>query len=497
MKTVLSRQPWFVLLLPLFFVFHGFANNFHYLSFVDVLPLAGMYIAASLLVYFIIRIPVRNNIRAGLFALFLLAFFFFFGFLFDTLKAYAPYRWMYKYSFLLISFGLISLILFFFFRNSKRNFGRTAFYINLLLICYLLLDTGTVLYKSIFDPNANEKVTASGTSRIPDGKMKPDIYLLLFDAYAGNKALSQWLSYDNSAIDSFLTSKGFFVAKASSSNYKFTVFSMASMLNMDFIPWYKENSKPTREELVECGTIVKYSRVTKFLQANGYEIVNNSIFDIDKHPARINQRFLPVNTRLISEETLVYRLAVHFEWWFRKQPVLKKLLPVESREDEIANIERAIDITMKEPTSKSRRPKFIYSHFLVPHLPLFFDSTGKRLPAEHQAYSPYLKVHYDRYLSNLQFANYLIRKMVNNIQQQTNNQAVILVMSDHGIRWPLHPSQPCMENNNINAVFLPGGQYDGWTDSTTNVNQFRILFNTLFSQQYKLMPDSCVLMGHQ
>jgi hypothetical protein len=444
-----------------------------------------------------VRIPVRHPIRAGLFAAFLMAFFFFFGFIFDTIKTYAPYKWMYKYSFLLVTFLIIAIVLFIFLYRTKRTFTKTAFFLNLLFICYLLFDLGTILYKSSFDTNEAKKITASGAERIPDGKPKPDIYLLLFDAYAGNIALRQWLNYDNTANDRFLTSKGFFVAKTPFSNYKFTAFSMASMLNMDYIPWYQEKKVPTREELVDCGTIVKYNQATKFLSANGYEIVNNSIFDIDKHPAHINQRFLPVNTRLISEETLIYRLSVHFEWWFRKQPVLKDLLPVESREDEIANIERAIDLTMKEPSKKTGRPKFVYSHFMVPHLPNFFDSTGKRVPEDQLTYSPYLKDHYDRYLKNLQFANSLIRKMVTHIQQQTNNQAVIIVMSDHGIRWPIHSSHLYLENNNINAVFLPGKQYAGWSDSSTNVNQFRILFNTLFDQQFKPLPDSCVQMGRR
>lgn len=495
MKETLSTKPYFIFLLPLFFVFHGFANNFHYLSMVDILPLAGIYTAASLLVYWLIRIPLSHKIRAGLFATFLMAFFFFFGFIFDTIKTYAPWKWMYKYSFLLVAFMIIAVVLFIYLYRTKKVFAKTAFFLNLLFICYLLFDLGTILYKSSFDTNAAKEISASGIERIPDGKPKPDIYLLLFDAYAGNQALKQWLNYDNTVNDSFLISKGFFVAEVPFSNYKFTAFSMASMLNMDYIHWYREHKAPAREELVDCGTMVKYSKVTKFLTANGYEIVNNSIFDIDKHPAHINQRFLPVNTRLISEETLIYRLSVHFEWWFRKQPILKNLLPVESREDEIANIERAIDLTMKEPSRKSGRPKFVYSHFMVPHLPNFFDSTGKRVPEDQLTYSPYLKVHYDRYINNLRFANNLIRKMVAQIQQQTNNEAVIIVMSDHGIRWPIHPSQPCMENNNINAVFLPGRQYGGWTNSTTNVNQFRILFNTLFDQQFRLLPDSCVQMG--
>lgn len=497
MKNELSRRPYFVLLLPVFFVFHGFAQNFQYLGLVDVLYLAGMYTAASLVVYLLALLPFRNAVKAGLFAGFLMAFFFFFGSIFDTLKAHAPFRWMYKYSVLLSFSGLTAVILFIFLYRTKRSFGKTALFLNILFICFLLLDLGTILYKSMAGSKEEKKITASGPDLIPAGVHKPDIYLLLFDEYAGNLALDQWLNYDNTAKDSFLLSKGFFVAKTPFSNYEYTAFSMASMLNMDYIPWEGDTRIPTREELVECGTRIKHNRAVSFLNANGYEIVNNSIFDLDKHPAHINQRFLPVNTRLISEETLIYRLSIHFEWWLSKQPLLKKLLPVEAREDEIANIERAIDLTMKEPLRKSDRPKFVYCHFMVPHLPAFLDSIGQRLPPELLGKGPTIKDHYDSYLGNLRLANHLIRQMVTQIQEATDHQAVIIVMSDHGIRWPRHTLNPRLATNNLNAVFLPGRQYAGWTNSVTNVNQFRILFNTLFDQQYKLLPDKYVKMGHR
>lgn len=45
---------------------------------------------------------------------------------------------------------------------------------------------------------------------------------------------------------------------------------------------------------------------------------------------------------------------------------------------------------------------------------------------------------------------------------------------------------------NLNAVYLPQKSYSGWYNGINNVNQFRVLLNTLFHQQMPLLADSIV-----
>ncbi|MGZ5133983.1 MAG: hypothetical protein ACXWCG_02480, partial [Flavitalea sp.] len=44
----------------------------------------------------------------------------------------------------------------------------------------------------------------------------------------------------------------------------------------------------------------------------------------------------------------------------------------------------------------------------------------------------------------------------------------------------------------FNAVFLPTHNYDNWYNGMSNVNQFRILFNSVFRQSIPLLKDSIV-----
>jgi hypothetical protein len=77
------------------------------------------------------------------------------------------------------------------------------------------------------------------------------------------------------------------------------------------------------------------------------------------------------------------------------------------------------------------------------------------------------------------------------LKQQTAGKAVILLMSDHGYRGAARKNYKLVWNS-FNAVYIPGGKYEGWYDGMTNVNQFRVLFNTLFDQRLPMLKDSLV-----
>jgi len=79
MKPRLLHIPFFPFLLPVFFVLHGFVENFLYVRLVDCLTLTGIYLVAALLVLGFFRIFLKNNTKAALMAGFVLSFYFFFG----------------------------------------------------------------------------------------------------------------------------------------------------------------------------------------------------------------------------------------------------------------------------------------------------------------------------------------------------------------------------------------------------------------------------------
>jgi phosphoglycerol transferase MdoB-like AlkP superfamily enzyme len=92
------------------------------------------------------------------------------------------------------------------------------------------------------------------------------------------------------------------------------------------------------------------------------------------------------------------------------------------------------------------------------------------------------------YLQFLVYTNQRMSAFISGLKKNTGNNAVILLMSDHGFRF--QDQVKPLSFLNFNAIYLPGKEYAGWYDGMTNVNQFRVLFNTLFHQQLPMLKDS-------
>src|ERR1700704_3778985 len=80
------RYPLFVLLLPLFFIFHGYVENYYFMSWNDCWSLLGMYMAGAIVVYLLALLLMRDKMKAAVFTGYLLSVYFFFGALHDFLR---------------------------------------------------------------------------------------------------------------------------------------------------------------------------------------------------------------------------------------------------------------------------------------------------------------------------------------------------------------------------------------------------------------------------
>ena len=101
-------------LLSLFFVFHGFVENYDLISVKDAFQLTLFYFLVSGLLLVIFHFLFKALLKAAVFTFCLLAFHFFFGSIHDTLKNLAGDVVITRYSFILVFsflffFGLIHL----------------------------------------------------------------------------------------------------------------------------------------------------------------------------------------------------------------------------------------------------------------------------------------------------------------------------------------------------------------------------------------------------
>ena len=486
MKLHLKKVPYFVLLLPLFFVLHGYIENFGFISVTDAASLAITYTLFTLCIFLLSWLFFRNIHKAALMTAAWMAVYFFFGAVFDFLKQHSPLRFLWKYSFLVPVIFIGLLILFIYLMRANRKFYKLSLFLNVLLLVYILFDIFVGLWKVINPPSSKLAVydfARRNQIKIPDTCDKPDIYFLLFDEYASSVSLKQRYNFDND-IDTFFTNRGFTVQSKSKSNYNFTPFSMAGTLNMSYLDWLHADSGVKRQHYLQCNPEIRENELIKFLGTNGYDLLNFSMFDLAGHPSRIKQSFLPVKGKMIAEGTLFPRLYRDFEWFFLKNRILSKLLERDYVFQQIANNNHFLQEVMNTSGQKRERPVFLYAHFYLPHGPFFFDEHGQRQTTNSGVRSP------QAYLKYVKYTNTRIREVINTVMKNSNGEAVIIILSDHGFRMPTNESHPIWAFENMNAVYFPKRNYELFYDSISNVNQFRVVLNSLFGQKLPMLKDS-------
>jgi len=176
-------------------------------------------------------------------------------------KVFAPeYFW----------FGTISVyciaVLFLCFLTTKRGFGL----INVFLLFWLLLSTGTGLYGAIpaaLDGNALDE------SEHIELKERPNIYLFLLESYHDLKTMNKVYGIDVEPLQSWLSSRDFLIYENVYSNTHATLLSMTNILGMrlNVAQGMGNNDiEPKGRKLIGGGT---GNQVYRILKENGYHTV--------------------------------------------------------------------------------------------------------------------------------------------------------------------------------------------------------------------------------
>ena len=151
--------------------------------------------------------------------------------------------------------------------------------------------------------------------------------------------------------------------------------------------------------------------------------------------------------------------------------------------------EKVTGSLLKCVAEKNDLPQFIYAHFLLPHHPYLFDSTGHFV-----SFNAATMNREEAYLSYLKYANGKITDLVSKMIK-ADPAAIIVIMSDHGYRDMVYTlgAKPYYFDNicAIRNISLPASS----TITLSNVNFFRYFFNTYFGQQFTYLPDSTIALS--
>jgi hypothetical protein len=474
------HNPYYLLLFPVFFVLHGFTENFYFVSIQSALLLALKYVVASTLITFIFFLLFGRKIRAaGLITLFILSFYFFFGNVYDTLFTYFGDTFIIRYSFLSILFVILCILLVLFLRKKQKLFSITV-YLNLLFILLILIDLGSL---SITLLNGRQKNNLVPVGFLPCDKCpKPDIYLIILDGYAGSGQLKNQFHFDNSSFTEQLASRGFKTISDSRSNYNYTPFSTASMLNMAYL----DSSKI--KDLRRVGNRYASDQINNnvfisLLKAYGYSFYNHSVFKVAGQASPTGGSFVPANAKLVNGNTFFSRLQKdvigNIDAKFLPRWYLKELLYQTDKDNR-----KVYDLTWKI-TSEHEKPKVVFTHLMMPHHPYYYDENGQQVDFgilyKMPMHSP------GNYISYLKYTNKKMLSLIDHLFKTSSTSPVIILASDHGYRHAENdPNYAENIYSSILSVHLPDRDYTAFPDTMSNVNMLRAVLNSTFEQR---LPD--------
>ncbi|MGD8454853.1 MAG: hypothetical protein PVF83_00620 [Anaerolineales bacterium] len=391
--------------------------------------------------------------------------------------------------------------------------------VGVFLLVFPLYTLGSFYIKAQFSPSKLSEVTLSqaspvNASDLPAGDL-PDVYYIIFDAYARADVLAEIYHYDNQPTLDRLRELGFYIAGESHSNYNQTFLSIPSSLNMAYINDIMDVGPDTPYDHDRHSKLIRKNEVDCILSEWGYELVSFSsghgltaIVTADHylHPTEEVESnsvssilFLGKTLPLTSFEALLLETTA-------LQPILPDLYQSVSEPPKFQNHRQRVLYAFEHMAdfADAEGNYFVFAHIISPHPPFVFEEDGE--PKLHtEAYSIADGTHFvgrkasrgeyiSGYRNQLTYVNTLLIEMVEEILEKSETPPVIILQADHGpgayFDWHSLEKTNQKERMSIfNAYYFPGGDEGMLYPSITPVNTFRVVLNRYFDQDFPLLED--------
>ena len=368
-------------------------------------------------------------------------------------------------------------------RRPLRDLTRVLNVIATALVAMTLVTVGSDVVRA-----GPATVGAPNTFGLRRPEQPRDIYYLIFDRYADAETLRTHLGFDNAPMVDYLEGRGFQVTPGSRANYQNTHMSLASSLNAEHLDTLLDDTRRPSSDQQPVFDAIGRNTVARSLQTIGYRYVHVgswAAFTASSPIADVNLKPLETSelTRALYGSTML-------------SPILRRSGVDTGDEEEtqaratrgaFGALDQAMDV---------RGPKFVFTHFILPHPPYVFDREGTYAPER------FREGNVAGYLEQVRFANTEIRRIVERLLDvPAQRQPIVIIQADEGPyprlsteippTWTDRPDDELRVKYGIfNAYFFPGpaSETTVWR-SISPVNSFRVVFNRYFGTDLELLPD--------
>ncbi|MDM7999085.1 MAG: hypothetical protein QUS33_03555 [Dehalococcoidia bacterium] len=463
------------LLFAMFPVVYLYSHNVDEVSATQITTPLLCSVLGALALWVVLSLLLRSPLKAGVATTAFVILFFFYGRLYDLLLSWdiriAKHAYLFPAG--LLAWGYCV----YFISRARSDLRITTRLLNVVCVVLICLNLGVIATHQVrkTPPAVAADGSAYAAADLGDLSAMPDIYYIILDEYAHPSTMLDYYEYDNSKFTDWLTNKGFFVALSSRTAYPLTNWSIASSLNMDYIP------AGSSQEY--CFAKMANNSVAAYLKSIGYRYVYSGVwFEQNEVGADLYYNFY----RSSGGDTVVSQFSRTLWNTTMARPFYDHLTGAVYAGHTRSAIINQIECLKTMPNLDG--PKFVFTHIICPHAPFVFGPNGEYVdPLESNNFE-------DKqfYLGQYRFISRQIEAVVDALLAGSEVKPIIILQSDHGLRCHGGSDVPVPEGEwqkILNAYYLPGGGEEALYDSISPVNTFRIVFNQYFGADYDLLPD--------
>lgn len=452
-----------------------------------LLPIALIALFMAVLTWTINRF-IRQSTSAGIMALAVGVFLFYYGYVFDLLAALLPINHL----ILLIVWVFALIVVILEMRRRRPIWPQVNLYLNYVGLILIALPLLTLMMQAL---NASPVPAIAAQVRhgtpIEDRitlTTPPDVYYIIADGYGRDDVLRHYYNYDNSAFLAALETRGFVIPEASCSNYPATYLALASSLNMDFA----DVLRPSAQTRPDIYPLIQRNLITRLFDELGYTTIQ---FATIWEPTRSN-----------SQADIIYKYdTIEPYYQLVGEMTLARPFLIPDIGDELTvlnhlSVENQRTITTSTFAELNAipaidAPTFTFAHLIVPHPPFLFDQDGS-IPERMQSNTGIRDMGWwlfeEGYIDQIIYTNTQLLDVVDTILATSSTPPIIIIQGDHGPA--IHQDDdPTLRRQArlpiLNAYYLPGGGDAHIYPTITPVNTFRLILDLYFGSDWGLLDD--------
>jgi hypothetical protein len=320
------------------------------------------------------------------------------------------------------------------------------------------------------------------------GAPQRDVYFILLDGMGRQDILKEMYNVDLTPAVDALKREGFFIPRAARSNYPYTVLSLSSMLNLNYLDSVSDAAGADNPSRAPLQYLIQNNALMSLAKRAGYSVVAYGA-DVSpfKHFSEADDcECAQFGPSMLEQSTL------------SKTPLAAIPMNFLTYGAHRARAEATLDGLESGHPSKQRQ--FTYAHVLLPHPPFVFNADGtSRQPARAFMFNdgddfPGPRTEYiSGYGQQAAFVLTRIVSVVTAILHRPGPKPVIVIQADHGPGSEMKQNDAALTNMDerlsvFAAYYFPDGEPQLY-ESITPVNAMRLVANRYFGTQLKLTRD--------